>query len=295
MNVDFIRFKATDSVELRGWSSNLTGDICAIHIHGMSGNGYENYFLDNLREMFVNNNISFLTIDTRGSGIYNSFWMNGKENAWGEGSKLGGSAFEIFEESAFDIQGAINYLKALGKKRFILLGHSLGGSKVVNFLASDKHSEVIAAVLLAPTDMVSWANTDLNNLDYLQKSKKLISEGKGEELVGAECWLDKTPLSAQTYPTICEAGSSVDIYGVKRDESPLGTLEIPMLIAYGDIDIGITKVDGVIGKWLERVNKVKNKNTSISIIEGAQHSFKKHESELANVIEEFIKKQRYDR
>ena len=59
LKVDFVRFKASDNVELRGWLSNLNSDVAAIHIHGRAGNGYENYFLDNLRTSFVKNDISF--------------------------------------------------------------------------------------------------------------------------------------------------------------------------------------------------------------------------------------------
>ncbi|KKR70022.1 MAG: hypothetical protein UU12_C0031G0001 [Candidatus Woesebacteria bacterium GW2011_GWA2_40_7b] len=286
MQVDFVRFKASDNVELRGWLSNENSDIAAIHIHGMSGNGYENYFLDNLREMFSKNNISLFTIDTRGSGIMNSFWKDGEGNNWGEGTQLGGSCFELFEESEFDIQGAIDHLKTIGKTKFILMGHSLGGSKVVNFLVSKNHSEVIGAILLAPTDMVGWANTDPNNQSYLQKAKDLAAKGEREELVGAKCWLDETPLFAQTYPTICESGKAVDIYG--GNEAPLGKVETPLLIAYGDIDIGITKIDGSMDNWLKRVNKIKNKNTQISIVKNASHSFKGYESKLATSVEKFL-------
>lgn len=286
MQIDFVRFKASDGVELRGWLSLQNSDVCAIHIHGMSGNGYENYFLDNLRGMFNKNNISLFTIDSRGSGIMNTFWKSGATNSWGEGTKLGGSCFEIFEESSSDIQGAIDYLKTLGKTKFILLGHSLGGSKVVNFLVTNKHPEVIAAILLAPTDMVGWANTDPKNQTYLQESKKLIETGKGEELVGEACWLDKTPLSAQTYPTICEAGRPVDIYGGSK--AALGKVEIPTLIVYGDADIGITKIDGSIDKWKGRVSKFRNENTQITVINGASHSFKNYEDKLSTSVEKFI-------
>jgi pimeloyl-ACP methyl ester carboxylesterase len=288
VKVDFVRFKASDGVELRGWLSNTAGETAVIHIHGMSGNGYENYFLDNLREMLSRNNLPFFTIDTRGSGIMSSFWKDGDDNLWGEGTKLGGSCYEIFEESELDIQGAVNYLKTLGKTKFVLMGHSLGGSKVVNFLSSMNCPEIIGAILLAPTDMVGWASTDPNNQAYLKRAKELLSEGKGEELVGAECWLDKTPLSAQTYPTICEPGRAVDIYAEKDGKAPLGRIKIPMLIVYGDIDIGITKIDGSIGMWLERVNKIKNDKTQISIIKNASHSFKTHEDELATLVERFL-------
>ncbi len=58
MKVDFIRFKATDGVELQGWLNNENNDTAVIHIHGMSGNGYENYFLDDLRGMYAKRKFS---------------------------------------------------------------------------------------------------------------------------------------------------------------------------------------------------------------------------------------------
>jgi hypothetical protein len=54
MKVEFVRFNATDDVELQGWLNNENGEVAVVHIHGMSGNGYENYFLDDLRKMYAN-------------------------------------------------------------------------------------------------------------------------------------------------------------------------------------------------------------------------------------------------
>lgn len=282
MQLDFVRFKATDNVELQGWLNNENGDLAVIHIHGMSGNGYENYFLDNLRSMYARNNVSLFTIDTRGRGIISDFRQV-------DGWKHGGSCFEIFEESAHDIRGAIEYLKTVGKNRFILEGHSLGCTKVVNFILNEDVAGVERVILLAPTDMAGWANTDPKNQEYLAKAKQLVSEGKGEELVASQCWLDNTPISAQTYPTICETGSSADIYGERESGALLGRIELPLLIPYGTEDIGITRIDGTMDKWLERVNRIKNSNTQIKVVEGSTHGFRGYESELAKIIEEFIK------
>lgn len=281
MKVDFIRFKATDDVELQGWLNNENGDVAVVHIHGMSGNGYENYFLDDLREMYAKHCISLFTVDTRGRGITSDFRQ-------GDGWKHAGSCFEIFEESVNDIQGAIDYLKTLGKTKFILQGHSLGCTKVVNFVIEQATTGIEKIVLLAPTDIAGWAEHNPSNQEHLSRAKQLIAEGKGEELVDAQCWLDKTPISAQTYPTICEAGSSADIYGSRESGALLGKVELPMLIPYGDADIGITQIDGSMDKWLERVNKIKNANTQISVIKGSAHGFRGFESELAKVIERFV-------
>lgn len=289
MLVDFVRFKASDGVELRGWFTDGNSDKAVIHIHGMSGNGYENYFLDNLREMYNKNGIAFFSIDNRGSGIYNSFFYGKGLSRWGEGTKLGGSCFEIFEESVNDIQGAIDYLKTLGKTKFILQGHSLGGSKVVNYIVKKANPEVVAAILLAPTDMPGWAATDPNHQKYLKKAKKFISENKSEELVSAECWLDKTPISAQTYPTICEEGRAVDIYGNSGGDAPLGKVKITTLIVYGDADVGILRIDKSIDKWVNRVEKLKNKNIKIQVVKGASHSFRGYEEKLSESIVNFLK------
>lgn len=282
MILNFVRFNATDNVELQGWLNNESSELAVIHIHGMSGNGYENYFLDNLRNMYAENNVSLFTIDTRGRGIISDFRQ---KDDW----KHGGSCFEIFEESVHDIHGAIEYLKSVGKNRFILQGHSLGCTKVVNFVLNEDISGVERVILLAPTDMAGWANTDPRNQEYLAKAKQLISEGKGEELVASQCWLDNTPISTQTYPSICESGSSADIYGERQGSALLGKIELPMLIPYGPEDIGITRIDGTMDKWLERVNKIKNDNTEVSVIKGSSHGFRGYEDTLTNIVESFVK------
>jgi pimeloyl-ACP methyl ester carboxylesterase len=283
MNVDFIRFKATDDVELQGWLNSEVGDTAAIHIHGMSGNGYENNFIDSLRQMYAKHGITLFTIDTRGRGIISDFRQ-------GDGWKHAGSCFEIFDESKHDIQGAIDYLKSIGKTKFILQAHSLGCTKVVNYVLANNNPSIEKVILLAPTDMSGWANTEPKHQDYLLKAKQLLVNNKGEELVDAQCWLDKTPISAQTYPTICEAGSSADIYGTREGGALIGRVDLPMLIPYGDADIGITQIDGTMDKWLERVNSIKNKRTEISVIQNSAHGFRGYEDKLTGIVEGFITK-----
>lgn len=275
--IDFVRFNATDNVELQGWLNNENNDLATIHLHGMSGNGYENYFLDNLRQSYAEQGISFFTIDTRGRGIISDFRQD-------DGWKHAGSCFEIFSESVHDIQGAINYLKTIGKTRFILQGHSLGCTKVVNFVLTEDISGIEKIVLLAPTDMAGWANADPKHQEYLTRAKQLISENKGQGLVSAQCWLNQTPISAQAYPGLCETGSSADIYGERAGGALLGKVSLPMLIAYGSSDIGITEIDGTIDKWLERVEKIKSKNSQTAVIDGASHDFRGFEKELAEVV-----------
>lgn len=283
MNVEFIRFKASDGVELQGWLSRQEGTTALLHIHGMGGNGYENNFLDNLRAMYTLQGITFFSIDTRGRGIISDFRQV-------EGWKHAGSCFEIFEESVHDIQGAVDYLKSQGFTKFILQGHSLGGSKVVNYIVSKEPSDVEKVVLLAPTDMIAWASADPEHEQNLSKAKQLLAEGKGEDLVGAQCWpLDKTPLSAQAYVSKSDNGAAVDIYGIGDDgEAPIGKVEQRVLILYGTEDIGITHPFGNMNVFSDRLDKIKNPNTRLAVIDGSAHGFRGYEDQLADVVSEFI-------
>jgi len=288
MKINFERFKASDGVELQGWFSDVSGDVVVIHVHGMSGNGYENYFLDNLRKAYVNSKVSFFTFDNRGRGIISWFRSGSGVDAWGEGEKKGGSCYELFEESSYDIQGAIDFMRSKGKSKFILQGHSLGSTKVVNYLLNNSTDDILAAILLAPTDMVGWARTDSNYQKYLDKAHRLVAQGKPEELVSASCWLDKTPLSAQTYPTICERNTPVDIYSPREDGALICKVAVPMVIIYGDKDIGIEQIDGDITTWKTRASKVINSKTKIEIIPGADHGFAGHEAKLAKISGNFV-------
>lgn len=288
MKLGFIRFQTPDNIELQGWLSNVDGETAVIHMHGMSGNGYENGLLDTLHATYNRLGISFFSIDNRGRGIISSFWQKDELSRWGEGTKLGGSCFEILEECVYDIDGAINYLKSIGKTRFILQGHSLGTTKVVHYMNTQNTTDIDKVILLAPTDMVGWASRDEHHNEYVTRAKELMSKDTPTELVSAQCWPDETPLSAQTYLSICVAGTNADMYGEREGGALLGRINKPMLIVYGSDDIGITQIDGSIDAWKARTEPIININTHIEPIDGASHSFKHFEKQLSYAIERFI-------
>jgi pimeloyl-ACP methyl ester carboxylesterase len=282
MCVELVRFKASDEVALQGWLNNEASSTVVIHIHGMSSNGYEDRFIDYLRNTYSQIGISLFSIDTRGRSIISDFRQ-------GDGFKRGGSAFEIFGESLYDIQGAIDHVRSLGKTTVILQGHSLGASKVVNYLIQKPDEAIVAVILLAPTDMVGWARGQTDHQQYLVKAKQLAAQGKGFEFVDTNAWINKTPLSAQTYPTISEAGAGIDIYGDREGGPLLGRIQQPSLIVYGDKDIGITFIDGSMDAWLSRISPFKNPNTTISVIPEAGHTFDGLEEKLADTVRAFAK------
>ena len=289
MKLDFVRFETPDYIELQGWLSDAEGDVAVIHMHGMSGNGYENTFLDTLHQTYNKLGISMFSIDNRGRGVISTFWQNNSLTHNTDNVKLGGSCFEVLEECIYDIQGAINYLRSIGKSKFILQGHSLGCTKVIHYMNTQATDGITKVILLAPTDMVAWAGRDPKHSANIERAEQLMAANRPTELVSAQCWPDKTPLSAQTYLSICVAGTSADIYNADTGSSSLAKIAVPTLIAYGSNDIGITEISGTVEAWRQKADAAINHDyAQIEIIDGAAHSFKDYETQLAEKVEHFV-------
>ncbi len=279
VTLDFIRFPATDGVKLTGWLSRGDTKSGVLYVHGRAGNGYENCFVDEIRATFVKQGRTFLSIDTRGRGVISCFRRESGDHY------LGGSCYEIFEESVFDIQGAINYLRAGGSQQLTLVGHSLGAGKIVNFARSHPRS-VQKLILIAPTDMVGWASHDPEHDRLTTCALDLVNRGKPEALVGSSCWgeLDN-PLSARTYLSVCQPNTPVDIYGHGTCPAALSSIRIPTRIIYGDQDVGIVKVYGEIERYRQKINSFNNAALHLTVIKGADHGFTGCENRLAEVID----------
>ena len=278
VQIEFIRFSAADGVQLMGWMSRGRTKTGVLYVHGRAGNGYENRFVDAVRSSFERQGHTFLSIDTRGRGVITHFVRESGD------ARLGGSCYEVFEESAFDIQGAIDCLNAQSVQKFILIGHSLGASKVANFAL--KHPQNISSiVLIAPTDMVGWAAHDPQHNALTAQAQDLMEQDKPEALVSSACWNEiDNPLSARTYLSVCQPGTAVDIYGHGISPSPLSRIRIPTAIIYGDRDVGISEVYGSIEDYQKKLLSFDNPRLRLAVIEGAEHGFQGYEEALARSV-----------
>ena len=71
---------------------------------------------------------------------YHGFVINTRGHDWinraGDLTAFGGATYETFEDSAIDLDGALECLNRQGYKRFILIGHSLGCIKSLLYQGS---------------------------------------------------------------------------------------------------------------------------------------------------------------
>src|SRR6266852_8465867 len=105
---EITRIKTEDGLELQGifYEPQEKSDKVVIHIHGWTGNFYENVFLDNIAHACVELGYAFLSFNTRGAGFVQEFLKKRDNKA--EYVKIGGS-LEMFEDCLVDIKSAIAF------------------------------------------------------------------------------------------------------------------------------------------------------------------------------------------
>ncbi|MFB6216949.1 MAG: hypothetical protein ABEJ72_08295, partial [Candidatus Aenigmatarchaeota archaeon] len=108
----FVETSTEDGIRLQGLLAEAEKtDTAVIHFHGMSGNFYANSFIKPMLSRYPSENISFLTVEQRGSETIRLFETT-EENI-----VTIGNAYEKFEDSKYDIDAWIDFLeKELGEK-----------------------------------------------------------------------------------------------------------------------------------------------------------------------------------
>ena len=250
------------------------------------GNFYENRFLDTLAKTYTNKGISFLTFNNRGTNFISEL-LKGNE------FEIIGGCYEKFIDCLLDIEGAINYAKEKGYKDIILEGHSYGCNKVIYYYDKKKDESIKKIVLLAPCDIPQECIKYLSEEEYeiaKRESTRLVSEGKKNELIDFSVNANGKISAGTYYQDFLPHGENDFIRyvdGVNGKSEILNSIDIPVLVIFGDID------ECVLTQDIETVKGYLNKNIKncdIQIIEDADHSYTDKYEELGEIIKEKIKK-----
>lgn len=145
-NNKILQILTTDGLYLHGfYAPTEDKKVALLHIHGFEGNFYENNFVYSLIENLSQNNIAFLTVNTRGNNKISDF------NTLSGAYKTIGAWNELLEEAHLDISAWLKFLLDEGYQEIILQGHSLGTIKVIRYLFEGEYKDKInKLILLAP-------------------------------------------------------------------------------------------------------------------------------------------------
>lgn len=280
-----VRFNSIDNIELNGilYTPEEFSERSIIHVHGLSGNYYQNGFLDNMALEYTKKGYNFLSFNNRGNGLISEF-IDRKESP--TYIRIG-SSYENFEESILDIEGAIKYLSKLGSKEYILQGHSYGCNKVMNYYLNKKDSSIKKIILLAPCDVIGKLKLVLKGkYDTLYKRiLKLKEEGSGRKLTFVD-GLDGA-FSTDTFLKGWTIGCKADIFKYNFKDfvnKDLLQIKIPIIIEIGMEDKFVLFLEK---EKVDSFYKNNFTNYKIDYIKDANHSYLGKEKELLeNILRE---------
>ncbi len=282
MKQELVRINSIDGIEQPGilYTPNENTNKIVIHVHGLSGNFYENRFLDVLAKSYTDKNYAFLTFNNRGRGLISELLK-------GNDFTIIGGSLEKFKDCILDIEGVVNWVKKKGYSEIVLEGHSYGCNKVLYYYNHKKDDSIKKIVLLSPCDIPSETKKFLSEEEYKiakEESTKLVSEGKYNELIDFSVMANEKIAAGTYYNDFLPNGENDFIRYVdgKNGKSEiLSSIDIPVLVVFGDIDeCVLTQPIDVVKEYLN--NNISNCN--IQIIEGADHSYTNKYKELGKIV-----------
>lgn len=282
-----LRVTTSDGLYLHGYyMPSVNKDVALLHIHGMEGNFYQDYFVHVLMNKLEENGVGFLTVNTRGNGKDTDF-----NTVSGKIVRVG-SRYELLEEAHLDITAWLKVLIDEGYKKIILQGHSAGTVKVVRYLfEGELKNKIDKLILLSPIDPLGFriAKGRNNIEDFLKKAQAMVDEGKGDELVAPE--FDHDVLSYKTFVSWYKRddfGKMFEFCSPEYDFPILKQIKVPTKIIAGSKDEYLHPSNP---EHPEEAMDILLKNIPDSkgkIIEGAVHSFKPREDIMAMEVSDSV-------
>jgi pimeloyl-ACP methyl ester carboxylesterase len=253
-----------------------------VWVHGLGSSMFrKQYIVDEL----VDRDTAVLVFNNRGhEKVSRISRVTGK-------SIKGGAAHEVFTECVDDIQGAINFARALGVKEIYLAGHSTGCQKTIYFI-SKKSREVKGAIILAPIS--DYASERMaSGIRKMQKAEKVAREyvrrGKEHTLLPEQVWGWPWIADAQRFLSLYTGSSAEEVFTYwKPQESPkaLRSVRTPTLVLLAENDEYADRPAKEIGMWFEQNVRASHR---VVIVPKVGHNFKGGEKKVAAVMKEFMK------
>lgn len=296
MKIEKIFMETADGVQLSGLlhSPEETTKEVIVAVHGMSSNclGYRDQVI---AKEATQQNIAFLNFNNRGNGLMN--YMEKKEN--GKVKRLlGGTSYEDPLEGYEDIKSATYKMLELGYTKIHLQGHSLGSTKVVYaYHKSKKQKEEIAETI---SSVILLSLINIPRMEELmlgsEKFKKMIEYAVTKQKAGMEKELMPEgiflhPISVKTFLRYFKENKEINFARYHDPEyffPELNTISCSLFMRWGTVNEMIETTPEELASLIQ--SKIKGaKATDISYIEGANHSYRGKEEELAKQIVKFIK------
>lgn len=276
-----MRFMTKDRIRLTGilFHKSPAAKTCIIFLHGMGSSMVNNVSL--AFPAVLSKDFAFFSFNNRGhDAVFNTSRILGKKRK----RFTAGTNFEKFEDSVYDIKGAIDALSKLGYKRFVLCGHSTGCQKAIYYDYKTHDKRVLAIILLSPADDYNMHKKELGKgySELMNRCKKLIRSGKPDvvpdEMIG---------FSAQRLDSVLNLNRiEARIFNYNGELVEFGSVKTPILAVFGsDEEYALMPVR----RYLNILD-IKSRSERFRKLEivDANHSFEGREIELVKKVNSWL-------
>lgn len=285
-NWPIVKTKTVDGLTLHGLFVNSNGsNTTVIHCHGTGGSFYWNDFYPFIATSLQQIGISFLTTNSRGTGVYELE----------VGVVPSGVSLEIFEDSIKDIDAWIEFALKNGAKDIILEGHSFGIGKTTYYLAKGKYKNLVKAIIHLGTNGVFKTQEHYLKAKgvspeiYLTEAKGLIDQSNPTvPLKDLTALAGYYPVSAQTYLNFFSVGSEMfksTQMATKQDGGYRSLINIPYLWILGNK----TESEYLFIPFEDAFQLVRKENPQVRIHQlDCNHGLNGKENEVADIVTDFV-------
>ncbi len=260
-----------------------------IFVHGLGGNAFSSH---KLITPLANSQTAVITFSNRGHDQISSIKKIDNRKKKGYSRITAGASMEIFTDCVDDIQGTVNYALSVNPKALIyLIGHSTGCQKAVYYLSrSGKQKFIKAVILLSPmSDYAAILKSDKDGKlgTAVKFAGESVRKNQSFELLPSSFWPEI--VSAQRFLSLATPESKEEIFCYfQPDKLPLTyrKIKIPVLVILAGNDEYRDRTIKEIAAWFEKNSK--SKKLSTNIIPSAPHNFYKYETQVLDLIKNFI-------
>jgi pimeloyl-ACP methyl ester carboxylesterase len=262
-----LSFRTTDKETLHGLlftPSERNSDLALLMVHGVA----MNFYLPPLPTFG----------QTLAESGYHCFVINTRGHDWiaraGNLAQFGGAAYETFEQSAMDIDAALERLSGLGYKRFVLVGHSLGCVKSLLYQGTRRRADVIGVISCScPRQFYSARAEEQPEFEQVMaRAEDMVAQSKGEDFLWAWTSGSMGIFTARTY---------VNKYGrhETNDVRPhAGRLGCPHLIIAGGAE------HPFFPRYARELAEAGGASATFQIVPDSNHFYTNHEPEVVNIL-----------
>lgn len=150
--------------------------------------------------------------------------------------------YAVYADAVKDIAGFVEYAKVNGYARIAIVGISLGGPRMAQYMAerNDPSIKAVAFVASIPSPYLEFqirsSDVDKQRLeDTLKRARQLVAEGRGLEPLAFENWFP------DGRHFMVSAQAMLGFFGTPQDHAPSSIaygaqIKVPALVLHGDAD-----------------------------------------------------------